>query len=68
MLTDFDKDRIQKILDNDYSKFDYFTAHLLRLIAKADIDNRKLLRKGYPEEVIFIENYCNLTSTEKEGL
>lgn len=33
----------------------WFTAHLLRLIAKADNENRERIRKGFPEEVAAYE-------------
>lgn len=34
---------------------DWFTAELLRLIAKADAENRNKLRLGFPEEVAAYE-------------
>ena len=39
------------------SEYDNFTVLLLRLIAKADSDNRKLLSKGYPVQVKAVEIY-----------
>lgn len=34
---------------------DWFRAKLFRLIAKADLQNRELIRKGFPEEVAVYE-------------
>lgn len=39
------------------SEYDNFTVQLLRLIAKADNDNRNLLRKGFPVQVAAVEIY-----------
>lgn len=36
---------------------DWFSAVLLRLIAKADLENRELLRKVYPEHVQAYEEW-----------
>jgi hypothetical protein len=38
---------------------DWFTAQLMRLIAKADSHHRALLRKGFPEEVELVERYLH---------
>jgi len=38
---------------------DWFTAQLFRLIAKADVQNRERLRKGFPEEVAVYEEWWN---------
>lgn len=54
MISDFDKDNVANILAGEG---DWFTAQLLRLIAKADLKNRELLRKGFPEEVAVFEAY-----------
>ena len=34
---------------------DWFTAHLFRLILKADNSNKDRLREGFPAEVDFVE-------------
>ena len=36
---------------------DWFTAHLFRLISKADIPNRNKLREAFPEEVEVYEGW-----------
>ena len=64
MLSDFDRQNVQNIIDNEDNKFDYFTACLLRLIVKADLSNRMSLRSSYPEEVELIESILNLSSTD----
>lgn len=48
LLSQYDKDHIQEIL---LGEGDWFTARLLRLIAKADWENREKLREVYPEAV-----------------
>lgn len=40
-------------------KGDWFTSHLLRLIAKADPVNRERLRMGFPDEVAAYERWLN---------
>lgn len=35
----------------------WFTSHLLRLIAKADQQNRELLRRGFPYHVAAVERW-----------
>ena len=54
-LTQFDKDNIGDILVNP--KHNWFTAKLLRLIAGADLDNRRKLSQVFPDEVSLINNY-----------
>ena len=36
---------------------DWFTSFLLRLIAKADIENRELIRLGFPDHVAAFERW-----------
>jgi hypothetical protein len=48
MLSDFDRAHVGEILAGSG---DWFSAELLRLIAKADPDNRAKLRLGFPEHV-----------------
>lgn len=48
MLSDYDRDNIGQIVGGHG---DWFTAHLIRLIAKADLSNRALIAKGFPEVV-----------------
>lgn len=54
MLSDYDKNHIQGIL---YGEGDWFNAHLLRLIAKADTANKERLRLAFPEEVKAFEDW-----------
>jgi len=54
MLSPYDKARFVDIL---HGEGDWFSAKLLRLIAKADAENREKLRLGFPEEVAFYENW-----------
>jgi predicted phage gp36 major capsid-like protein len=49
MLTNHDKANIGEIIADRHG--DWFTAHLLRLIKKADFENRARLSLIYPEEV-----------------
>ena len=56
MMSEFDKANVGRILAGHG---DWFTAKLLRLIAKADLHNRELLWKGFPEEVATYENWLN---------
>ena len=53
-LSDFDRSHIGNIMEG-YG--DWFTARLLRLIPKADRQNRERLRKGFPEEVAAYEKW-----------
>lgn len=54
MLSEYDKAEIQTILRGHG---DWFTAQLLRLIAKADEGNKEKLRLGFPAEVELVEKY-----------
>ncbi len=59
MLTEFDKRHIEDIIGG-YG--DWFSAELLRLIAKADMQNRLRLAQAYPDHVqAFLEwrDGCN---------
>jgi len=48
MMRDFDREHIGELIAGHG---DWFTAQLLRLIAKADFENMAKLRLGFPEEV-----------------
>ena len=54
MLSEFDKAEIGTILRGHG---DWFTAQLLRLIAKADKGNLEKLRVSFPDEVALVEKY-----------
>lgn len=54
-LSDFDKSRIEDILIDRFG--DWFSAHLLRLIAISDPLNTERLRSIYPEHVKAVEDY-----------
>lgn len=47
-LSKYDRKNFEAIL---FGEGDWFTAQLIRLVAKADLSNRDLLRKGFPAEV-----------------
>ena len=49
-LTEFDLDNISNIL-HEPTKYNWYTAHLLRLCAKADKDNLIKLAHEYPDVV-----------------
>ena len=53
-MTDFDRQHVAEILAGAGT---WFTAHLFRLIAKADKDNRRLIALGFPDEVAAV-NKC----------
>ena len=59
MLSQHDKDNLQSILCGEG---DWFTACLLRLIAKADLWNRHLLGEIYPDEVKLVNDFQGVTS------
>lgn len=54
MLTEHDKKNLGEILAG---RGTWFTAQLLRLIAKADKHNRHLLGEVYPQEVAAVNEY-----------
>ncbi len=56
-FSDYDKLKFGTLL---YGNGDWFHAHLARLIAKADSDNKALLEKAYPNEVRFYDWYINI--------
>lgn len=53
----YDIAHMTNIIAGDFG--DWFSAHLMRLIAKADSSNREQLRKVYPEHVKAYEDWCN---------
>lgn len=63
MISPYDRANISSILAGEG---DWFTAKLLRLIAKADSSNKERLRLGFPEEVEAYEAYVNNTNTGEE--
>lgn len=48
-MSEHDRKHIGDIINGKHG--DWFTAELLRLIAKADFSNRARLRLGFPDEV-----------------
>lgn len=60
MFGGYDKDNLDRLLAGEG---DWFTAQLVRLIAKADTLNRGKLRKGFPEEVEAVEQYLGRVPT-----
>jgi hypothetical protein len=63
MLCEFDKDNIGAII---YGHGDWFTAQLIRLIAKADAQNKHLLAKGFPDEVAAVDAWLNTDNRSTE--
>ncbi len=55
-LSDFDRQHLGDLLV-DHERYTHYTAHLLRLIAKADYVNRQLLHRVYPAEVEAFEDW-----------
>ena len=55
-LSDFDKQNLDRILGG-YG--DWFSAKLMRLIMKADKENRERLRLAFPDHVEAYEEYQN---------
>lgn len=53
-MTEHDKSKIKEILQGEG---DWFTAHLFRLIAKADNKNRKKLYWAFPSAVHFVHEH-----------
>jgi len=64
MLSNYDRGSIGNILAGEG---DWFTANLLRLIAKADSHNIELLRKGFPEAVEAVEAYRKAPKRPNDG-
>lgn len=61
--SDFDVENIDHILGG---MGDWFGAHLLRLIAKADLGNRDRLRMAFPFHVQAYERYLETPYREEE--
>lgn len=54
----YDREHIPAILEDQEGRhFNWFGAHLIRLIAKADSINREKLRRVYPDHVEAYEEY-----------
>lgn len=53
-ISPYDQNNIEKIL---YGNQDWFGAHLLRLIARADPFTREQFRKGFPDYVEAFEKW-----------
>jgi hypothetical protein len=59
-LSDYDRQNIGRIIGGEGVPGDYFTnfsSHLLRLIKKADPDNRRAIALVYPEHVAALEEW-----------
>ena len=54
MISEYDKNHVEEILRGEG---DWFTAQLLRLIAKADTQNRAKLKICFPNEVSAYMDY-----------
>ena len=56
MLSDFDRNHIREILgDTNDREYTWFTACLMRVIAKADPCTRRRFQMSFPEEVALVE-------------
>tara|TARA_Y100000310_G_scaffold342848_1_gene447857 strand:- start:114 stop:287 length:174 start_codon:yes stop_codon:yes gene_type:complete len=53
-MSKYDETHLAEILAGEGT---WFSAHLLRLIGKADKDNRAKLALGFPKEVKALEKY-----------
>jgi len=53
-LSNFDRENMDRLLAGD---FDWFSAKLMRLIMKADTDNKELLRQVFPDHVQAYDDY-----------
>lgn len=53
-MSKYDIENISAIIGGEG---DWFTAHLIRLIIKADMSNRRKLFMGFPEEVHAVNIY-----------
>jgi hypothetical protein len=53
-LTDYDNDNIGPIIRG---RGDWFTARLIRLIARADTSNKKKLAQVFPKEVAAVQTF-----------
>lgn len=65
MISDYDREHVRDLL---MGHGDWFTAQLLRLIAKADPENRVRLRHAFPEEVQLYEDYMGSIDARREEL
>ena len=54
MMSEYDKKNVSSLLAGEGT---WCGAHLLRLISKADNNNLRLLRKGFPEQVEAVEKF-----------
>ena len=59
-LGQWDIENVERILGGHG---DWFTARLLRLIARADGQNRARLASGFPQEVALVERFLGRTET-----
>lgn len=64
MLTEFDLDNIRGIL-GEPTKYDWFSAHVLRLCQKADETNLRKIAKIYPDAVAAFLIFWTGTIPEK---
>ena len=63
MITDHEKNNIDEIIRGEG---DWFNAHLIRLIAKADAKNRKKLYWAFPSVVEYVHKHLTGTNLENE--
>ncbi len=67
LLSDYDRENIGNIIAEHGTRgeFSNFSAHLLRLIKKADADNRRALALVYPEHVQALEEWERTALSKK---
>ena len=54
-LSDFDRQHIEEIMSKGLGT--WFSAELIRLIAKADTQNRERIRQAFPDHVAAYEDW-----------
>ncbi|KKL17797.1 hypothetical protein LCGC14_2481950 [marine sediment metagenome] len=54
MLSEYDRNHISDLV---YGHGNWFSAHLIRLIIKADMQDRAKLKQAYPEHVEAVEKW-----------
>ena len=65
-LSDYDKKNVKAIVENE--RADWFTAELMRLIARSDAYTRGRFRRRFPEEVALVERAFGLTNELNQAL
>lgn len=61
-LSDYDRSNVGNIISGEG---DWFSAELLRLIAKADVENREQLRVAFPDHVEAYEQWAGFSAARE---